>query len=481
VELRLLLAAVRRGSRLLAIALLLGVVAGVALCTQVPRHYEARASLLIDPGAVLVPGQQPYTGDPERYVGDQVNVLSSQGLAQRAAQEVPGSTADEVTKAVALEHVTGSDTITVVATTDSPQNSQAIANAVTDVYLQDRRAPARAAIDSQRTALQSQIDQLQSRLSSMGNAANQQATRDTLLARYNTLLTSLSALTSPGATQDNSSVTEPAALPAAATSAVGSGTVVGGTVLLALFAGFAVALVREVRQPHVMSMAHTELVVGRDVVAALPAAGRLGRDGAGAAGVGRLLAMIGSRAPVDLPRTVAVCSATDAVATEAVVRAMVAALAQQGSRVAIVDLVAADAAGSSGPADGSPQAAPATASVPASVATATAAAEHPGGSPGSTPGAPSQVALYRARTGGSPWDVDSRHYAGRLQANFDVVIVHTPAVLSNATAAPVSRTADDTVLVVPLQRELEADVRLAMEILTDQSPTRLHVVTVAAG
>ena len=52
-ELRLLLAAIRRGALVLVLALAMGLALGYAGYKALPRHYSASATLLIDSGAVL--------------------------------------------------------------------------------------------------------------------------------------------------------------------------------------------------------------------------------------------------------------------------------------------------------------------------------------------------------------------------------------------------------------------------------------------
>jgi Mrp family chromosome partitioning ATPase len=76
------------------------------------------------------------------------------------------------------------------------------------------------------------------------------------------------------------------------------------------------------------------------------------------------------------------------------------------------------------------------------------------------------------------FSTNARDYAGALSSEFDVIIVQAPAVLRSGAAAAFSRTADDTVLVVPLGRELEADLRLAEEMLREGN-SRMHLVTYA--
>ena len=93
-ELRLLLAAIRRGAVILVLALAVGIALGFAAYRELPRHYTASSTLLIDSGAILIPGQQPYTGDPERYISDQQSILGGQAIADQVATDDPDDASD---------------------------------------------------------------------------------------------------------------------------------------------------------------------------------------------------------------------------------------------------------------------------------------------------------------------------------------------------------------------------------------------------
>jgi capsular polysaccharide biosynthesis protein len=495
VELRLLLAAVRRGALVLALALVVGVVLGFGVYKAMPRHYNASSTLLIDSGAILIPGQQPYTGDPERYISDQEAILTGQTVAAQVAAKVPGYDADEVRSALTLTHVTGSNTVTVTAKADSPKNAQLLANTVATAYLANRKGPAQAAINTQKAALQKELDDLSSRIAQLGNANSVQATQNALLTRYNALLTQMSALTAPGATEDSTAITDPATLPKVTTPSISLVEAVGGAGLVMLLLGFGFVLTREVRRPHVMTKAHAELIADREVVAAFTAStsSTRGRRSAGAArpasGSQRLASVIAA-APVAGPqRTITVTSAVDDVAASAVAKALAVDLLRQGSLVAVVDLMSGQPAArpvarNLTPAQGE---APSSESVDefAMAGAAPGLARAGRGVPGALPAQPVRlpdnfqgVAHYRATAGMGIFSTDARDYAGALSSEFDVVIVQAPAVLQSGVAASFSRTADDTVLVVPLGRELEGDLRLADEMLRDGG-TRMHLVTYA--
>jgi len=496
VELRLLLAAIRRGALVLVLALVVGVVLGFGIYKVLPRHYSASSTLLIDSGAILIPGQQPYTGDPERYISDQESIIGGQGVADQVAKKVPGYDASKVRSAISLTHVTGTNTVTVTAQSGSAQDAQLLANSVAEAYLSARRAPAQKAIDTEKAALQKEIDDVARQIAQLGNASNAQATLSLLQTRYNSLLAQLSSLTAAGATEDNTSITDAATLPTASTPKFSLVETVGGGGLVLLLLGFGFVLVREVRRPHVMTRAHAEVVADREVVAALVPAQPAGRRAhrtstpTSASGAQRLASVI-TAAPASGPqRTITVTSSVDEAAAADVAKALAVELVRQGSLVAVVDLMTGEPAARPvarglTPVQGD---APSTESVDnGELAMAGATGGRVAGRSGRVP-LPAQpvrlpdnfqgVAHYRATAGMGIFSTNARDYAGALSSEFDVIIVQAPAVLRSGAAAAFSRTVDDTVLVVPLGRELEADLRLAEEMLREGN-SRMHLVTYA--
>jgi hypothetical protein len=486
-ELRLLLAAVRRGAAILLLALVVGVTLGFGAYKALPRHYVASSALLIDSGAILIPGQQPYTGDPERYISDQMRIITSQSLAQQVAKQVPGYDAAKVISAISLTHVTGANAVTITAKAARADDAQRLANAVAATYLTDRHAPAEKIIEKQKAELQGEIDQLAQRIGALGNGSAVQAEQGTLSTRYNALVNQQSALTAAGATTDSTAITDRAALPTAATASISLVEGVGGGALIGLLIGFVIVLVREVRRPHVMTRAHAEVVLGQDVAAVVTAAQGHRRGlrvpAQRSSEITRLAAIIAGSPSAGPQRTVVVTSALDDVATTAVAGALAADFARQGSVVAVVDLMTGDAPARSSsaaqsvtPGQTGEFAMAESGAGAGEVSRGVPAAGRPAVAPVRLPQDFQGVAHYRAARGGGAFSTDARDYVGVLSSDFDVVIVQAPALLSSGIAAPVSRTADDTVLVIPLRRELESNLRLADTTLHQSSGSRLHAV-----
>lgn len=119
-ELRLLQLVARRAL----VAIVLAAVAGAAMASAawslLPSAYQASARIVVDSTAVLVPGQEPFSGDPERYVASEMEVLRSQALADSAGNDMdPPLTAAAILESTEVSHVTGTDVIEVVARASS--------------------------------------------------------------------------------------------------------------------------------------------------------------------------------------------------------------------------------------------------------------------------------------------------------------------------------------------------------------------------
>jgi len=156
VEVRLLISALRR--RLLLI-LTIGIVGGLAGVTYAQGDegvYEATAQLLLDPTAVVVPGAQQFTGDPERFVGGQIGVLRNRAMATRAAEAI-GVSVDEVGETLTVERVVGSDVVEVIGRADNPELARDVANAVAVSYVAQRREQSAASVSAQLTAVEEEI------------------------------------------------------------------------------------------------------------------------------------------------------------------------------------------------------------------------------------------------------------------------------------------------------------------------------------
>ncbi len=144
--------------------------AGFGLSRLVPPSYEATARLfLADPRNIAVLGEDRVAIDPERYVAQQGELLTSRPVLERAARTLgDGMTAGDVGDAVSVATDPESDRIEVTATARDPQEAadiaQAVADGYQDVVREGQLARAQDAVDQlapARQDLQRRLDELQ--------------------------------------------------------------------------------------------------------------------------------------------------------------------------------------------------------------------------------------------------------------------------------------------------------------------------------
>lgn len=124
--------AVRRFWPIVLLLLVLGIVVGQLIQPQSVPRYESTALLLIAPTS-----DAGGSAEGDRYVASQLVVLESPPLAARATEfaEV-GMTEQEIAAVVNFAQIPGTDVVRIVASSGTPQDSQAISNAYLDAYLE---------------------------------------------------------------------------------------------------------------------------------------------------------------------------------------------------------------------------------------------------------------------------------------------------------------------------------------------------------
>ncbi len=472
-ELRLLAAALRRRLTVIVLAALAGVAVAALLLTSQSSTYRATASLLLDPLAVTTPLGQPFTGDPERYIGGQMRILQGQELAQAAARNLPGETAASLSRSVSVTHTVGSDLVDVTAESDRPSRARALANAVVETYVAQRRAETAAQtkavvdqVDGELAAVQASLNGLR------GTGAGVEAQRQLQLQQYQQALDRKREVTAPGATRDATRVLDLAPLPPptqrlprAATLAVGG---LGGAVLM-----LGGAVLAEALRPRVTHRRQVERMLRTPVLTAFSRASRrpIRQDRV----VNRLLpqartlaALVALTPQEGKRRVVGVCGATPGAGTTTIATALAVAFAEQGSNVVLVH------SGKGQRLPGSPEAAP----------------YQSHGSNGSERGDWVVVDDTLTRAGGSAGVSTATWQGGRppraedvvaivdeLPAVHDVVVLDLPPVLRSPLPAAVTSWVQDVVMVVRLPEELERDVELAHGMLASTRPDLRLVVT----
>jgi hypothetical protein len=478
-ELRVVLAAARRGWMLVLAAGALGALAGVLLHFAMPHEYKATASLLLDPGARTSPGVAAFAGDPERYVAGQMRVLESTAMAEQAAARLPGSTTASVQDALELSHVTGDDIVDVAATADTPEDARDIANMVARTYLDERGRQASEALGTKQAAVATELAALEAELKNpLLRRPTPDATveREILSSRIQQLIAQQASLAQPGVIADETALVEPATAPGDPQRPAWSLLLAGGLLLGALV-GLLLATVREMRRPHVASRAHAELVLQRPVLMRFRGLGNGSRRRFTLDGLlpeARMLVAAISGAAVGSLRTLMVCSTARSSGAAPVAAAVAAALVGRDARVALLVLDNGDdvLALLGAPAPEVPQ--------PAVVGNGRAGAALVDGRGWLRAGDWDQGPLGR----GSLTAFRAEHAPGDLAgvvdamvAEFDVVVVYAPALLDSSVAIEAARRVDDVVLVVPVPDQPEPELELARDALGASLRERVHVVT----
>jgi len=134
--------------------------AAVVVTTALGRDYASRAGLLLqDPQPANSSGSQPRD-DAMRYVADQVAILKSRAIADRASEIARSSAAHvsidrrTISRNLSVSSSENSNYVTVTVRADDPEVSRAAANAVVQAY----RGLTRATIEADARAARHRID-----------------------------------------------------------------------------------------------------------------------------------------------------------------------------------------------------------------------------------------------------------------------------------------------------------------------------------
>lgn len=474
-ELRLVLAALRRNGTFVLGLALLGLVAAAALLNLRSGQYVASATLLLDPLAVTTPLQPPFSGDPERYIGGQLRVLESTELAERAAARLPGQNARSIQSAVSLDHVTGSDVVDITARADSSEVAEGIANTLADTYVQQRRSQTGNALKAEQDRVDAQIATVERAIAALTipastgtltprqaqQQARQQAQQQVLLAQYQQLVEQRSDLLAPSATSDKSAVIDPA------TSAAREGlplvpSLTAGLILGGLL-GLGLMVAREGRTPHVSGREDVHRVLGTPAVAAFPAVGGRRRGGdqqvieALVPSAQSLAALVAVLPAAGKRRLVGVCSAQPGAGCSTVASSLAVAFAHNGLDVVIV-----------------------YAGTPPRVLQPPTGADR--GVGWLAPTAWDRIRTVTLGTADSlarPEEVLGA--VQNLPPECDLVVVDLPPMLVSPIGAVLASWWDDLIVVVPTPDERQQELELVAEMLSGAERLRMHPVVNAGG
>jgi hypothetical protein len=413
--------------------------------------YEATARLLLDPTAVVVPGAQQFTGDPERFVGGQIGVLQSRATAERAAESI-GVPVDDVSDTLTIERVVGSDVVDVIGRARNAELARDVANAVAQTYVAQRREQSAASVAAQLTAVEEEIAAVQQLLAALPTTATTVNPRQqAIVSQYQQLLDRRLSLTAPGVVRDLSAVLDPARLPEepqrlSPLLAGAAGAVLG------LLLGTALAVLFEGRRPRVTSRLQAEHLLGRPVRATFPVGSRRGDGDSSDHHSARVLLALINAHPVQGRRTVALCATGSSGALDRLAAALVDVENQRGAATKLVTVTTANR----------------------SVVAATSLRK---GSAHQSTDADAELADLLVESPSVGLRSGAVEVIASLPADIDVAVLVLPDVLDDPSVADVAQWATDIVLLVPLGQQGESELAMAQELLT-AGPARLHPVLV---
>ena len=471
-DLRILLQAARKSGFLVASAALLGAILGLTTWYVLPDAYEASAVIVTDSTAITVPGQQPFVGDPERYVTGELESLRSYPVASLAAESLdPPPTPEELLAAIELTHITGSDVVEVTARAETPQRASAMANAVAATYIDRRTEAAQAALDAQRAALEDQAEQLAARLADQQLA---EPVANALYATYAQVNESIAELAKPGVLRDATRVVDTGRA-AVSTRALGPVPTVAGAGLLGGLAGLGVAVVRALRRPRVTGRDEVEFLSGRPVSVDFPHVRGLSRmtpEGvlqSLAAPAGRLAALTSAGAPELGPLVITCCSATSPAGCSTVATALASRLADDGLRVTAVTVGGDRTPLALSPSTSDSAAGPKTGGSSAATRLPAAGGWH------AADGVVRGLTVLSHSGPGLLTAEDYRKALAEQSSAADVVVVDGSSVLDSAFAGVAVRESHRVILVVPALDQPESDLRLALDLLAEATDAPVHV------
>ena len=157
IDLRALRLLRRRWYVILGVAVVAGALT-FGLTSLRTEQYQATAAVrVVDQSAATVINRQP-AGQPLREVNTQLEVVRSDSI-RRAADEKIGATANQVTS-VTVEPVADADLIQITATSPSPEVAAQAANAIADVYVEQRRTEISSDLKANAANLRAKTEEL---------------------------------------------------------------------------------------------------------------------------------------------------------------------------------------------------------------------------------------------------------------------------------------------------------------------------------
>ncbi len=171
-ELSFVIKALQRRWWIIVLFSLLGAIPGALVDTGDTVEFQSDAVLLIQPPTTSQ--TISVSGDPDRYVQGQLNVLESLALAEAVSQSLGDPNSANVRNNSEFNQISDTDIVIVSATGDTPIRAQLVTQAIIDTYIAIQRDNARALQAPDIEAFNQRLDQIQSELDA-ANASIQAA------------------------------------------------------------------------------------------------------------------------------------------------------------------------------------------------------------------------------------------------------------------------------------------------------------------
>ena len=189
-ELRLILAAIRRSRLIILVTVLECTVPAFALWATRSSTFEAKTVLYIQPPGSQGNGNINYN-DPDRYVISQISVLESSALANAVAKRLKSPDAKSIRQSVTFSHAPKTDLVTITARHANGETARAIANSYADLYINEQVAAVKKSQEPAFTALEKRLETISEGLADADQKLNANPTdslalvsRDALLSEY---------------------------------------------------------------------------------------------------------------------------------------------------------------------------------------------------------------------------------------------------------------------------------------------------------
>jgi Mrp family chromosome partitioning ATPase len=151
-------AALRRAWWLIALIVLPLTGAVLFLSLILPKTYDATARLVVEESSSTLDGSDGEA--VTRRLATIQTLLTSRDVLTRAAEELPGETADSLEDKVTASVDDAASIVDLQATDNDPEGAAAIANRVAETFLEDRRGAERQRFSRARRDLEAALDRL---------------------------------------------------------------------------------------------------------------------------------------------------------------------------------------------------------------------------------------------------------------------------------------------------------------------------------